>query len=86
MLRRSTKRHRKGRVTPFARVLLGLLVAVAVGFAIGSQPLWIAALVVFLLASMGAFAVPRNVQRLNVPPWLPNMTGDEAGRDREHED
>jgi hypothetical protein len=44
--------------------------------------------VLFLLASMGAFAVPRNVERLNVPPWLPNMTvtGDATGHDREDRD
>lgn len=72
-------------MTPFAWLLLGLLVATVVGFAIDVRPLWIAALVVFLLLSMGVFAVPRNVERLDVPPWLPNITGDETGRDREHD-
>jgi hypothetical protein len=86
MLRRSNEGHPRGHVTAFAWLLLGLLVAVVVGYALGLKPLWIGALVVFLLLSLGAFAVPRNVQSLNVPPWLPNMTGDETGHDREDED
>lgn len=80
------KRRRRIGLTPIAWVLLGLAIAVGVGMAIGSQPVWIAALVLFLLALMGAFAIPRNVQRLNVPPGMPNVPGDITQHDEEHQD
>jgi hypothetical protein len=71
------------RLTPAAWVLIALVVAVAVGLATGTQALWIAALVVLLFILMGAFAIPRNVQRLNIPPFLPNARGDETTHDDE---
>ena len=67
--------------------MAGLVVVVIVGLVIGLEVLWIAGVVVLLLLLMGAFAVPQNVQRLNVPPWgFFNAPGDVTHRDRERRD
>jgi hypothetical protein len=77
------RRHRRAHLKPVAWFALGLLVLVGIGFAIGSNALWIAALVVFLLLVMGAIAIPRNVHDLNVPPGMTNAPGDVTEDERE---
>jgi hypothetical protein len=78
-------RHHRARLKPVGWILLGLAVIVVIGFAIGSKPLWIAALVVLLLVLLGAL-IPRNVQDLNVPPGMTNAPGDITEHERERRD
>lgn len=80
------KHHGRFALTPIGWLVIALGVAVIVGFAIGVKVLWIAALVILLLVLLGAFAVPRNVERLNVPPGMLNMAGDVTRHERERED
>lgn len=56
------------------------------GILIGLQALWIAALVVLLLLLIGAFGVPRGVERLNFPPAFTNAPGEITTRDPEDGD
>jgi ABC-type nickel/cobalt efflux system permease component RcnA len=78
-------KHRR-HLTAAGWLVAGLGVVVAVGLMIGSQAVWIAALVLLLLILMGAFAIPRNVERLNVPPGMTNAPGDITKHEREDRD
>jgi cyanate permease len=79
-------KHRRGHLTPIGWLVAALGVAVVVGFLVDSQAVWITALVLLLLAVMGAFAIPRNVERLEVPPGMPNAPGDITEHERERRD
>jgi hypothetical protein len=80
------KHHGRFAPTRLGWLVVALGVAVIVGLAIGLKVLWLAALVVLLLLLLGAFAIPRNVHDLNVPPGMPNMPGDVTRHERESED
>jgi uncharacterized membrane protein YoaK (UPF0700 family) len=86
MRRDPAKRHRLARLTPAGWLVIGLVVVAAIGFVIGTPAVWIVALVILLLVLMAAFAIPRNVERLNVPPGFTNAPGDVTHREREQED
>jgi membrane protein implicated in regulation of membrane protease activity len=82
----SAKHRRHLALTPAGWVVAALGVAVVVGFVLGSEAVWIAALVLLLLALIGAIGIPRNVERLEVPPGMPNAPGDITEHERERPD
>jgi membrane protein implicated in regulation of membrane protease activity len=82
----SATHRRRLALTPAGWLVAALGIAVVVGLVIGSQAVWIAALVLLLLALLGAFAIPRNVQQLEVPPGMPNAPGDITEHERERRD
>lgn len=65
-----------------------LVVALGLGLAgviTGSTTMWIVAVIVVLVAVVLAIGIPINVQRLDVPPGMPNAPGD-VTRHYEEED